>query len=115
MEETMFLEEGVGIAAPQVGINLHMAIMLLDGKRIVPIINPRIIQHSEKTTYEQEGCLSLRGEWGNLERYKQITIEYMNPKGEIITTKLKNFNARIAQHEIDHLNGMLFVDHVKAD
>lgn len=113
MEETMFLEEGVGIAAPQVGVNLHMAIMLLDGKKVVPIINPKIIEHSEKTDVEQEGCLSLRGEWGQIERYKEITIEFMNTKSEKITMKLKGFNARISQHEIDHLNGTLFVDHVK--
>lgn len=113
MEETMFLEEGVGIAAPQVGVNLHMAIMLLSGKQVVPIINPRVLSHSEDMSEGEEGCLSLRGDWGKVPRYEQVTIGFTNVKGETVTLKLSGFNARIAQHEIDHLNGVLFVDHVK--
>lgn len=113
MEETMFLEDGVGVAAPQVGVNLHMALMLLDGKKVTTIINPKIIGHSEKTDIEQEGCLSLREVWGKVERFKEVTLQFMNAKGEEVTMKLKGFNARIAQHETDHLNGVLFVDRVK--
>lgn len=113
MEETMFAEEGVGIAAPQVGSNLTMALMLLDGKKVVPIINPKIITHSESVNEGEEGCLSLREKWGKVDRYNEVTVRFLNVKGETVTLKLSGFNARVAQHEIDHLNGVLFVDRVK--
>ncbi|MFH0820986.1 MAG: peptide deformylase [Candidatus Peregrinibacteria bacterium] len=113
MVETMFVEEGVGIAATQVGVKLKLALILLDGKRVVPILNPEIIAHSETTNKGEEGCLSLRGEWGAVERYDEVTIRFMTYKGEIRTLKLTGFNARVAQHEIDHLNGILFVDKCK--
>jgi peptide deformylase len=113
MEEAMFAENGVGIAAPQVGVNLQMALMLIDGKKVIPIINPEIVDHGKETTIEQEGCLSLREEWGDVERWKEVTLKYMNPKGEAVTMRFTDFNARIAQHETDHLNGVLFVDHLK--
>lgn len=113
MEETMLAEEGVGIAAPQVGVNLHMALMLLNGKKVVPILNPKIIAHSEEMNEGEEGCLSLRGHWGKVERWNEVTLQFMNVKGEKITLKLSGFNARVAQHETDHLNGILFIDHLK--
>ena len=113
MEETMFAEEGVGIAAPQVGVNLHMALMLLNNKQVVAILNPKIIAHSEEMNEGEEGCLSLRADWGKLDRWNEVTIQFMNVKGETVTLKLSDFNARVAQHETDHLNGVLFVDHVK--
>ncbi len=113
MEETMFAEEGIGIAATQVGVKLRLALMLLDGKKVVPILNPEIIAHSETTNEGEEGCLSLRGEWGKVDRYDEVTIRFMTSKGEIRTLKLTGFNARVAQHEIDHLNGVLFIDRRK--
>lgn len=113
MEETMVAEEGVGIAAPQVGVNLAMAIMLLDGKKAVALINPKILAHSAAMNEGEEGCLSLRGEWGKVDRFDEVTVQFMDTKGQSITMKLNGFNARIAQHEIDHLNGTLFVDRRK--
>lgn len=113
MEETMLVEEGVGIAAPQVGVNLHMALMRLDGKKVVPLLNPKIIAHSEEVNEGEEGCLSLRGHWGKVDRWNEVTLQFMNVKGEKVTLKLSGFNARVAQHETDHLNGILFIDHSK--
>ncbi len=113
MEETMFAEDGVGIAATQVGVKLKLALMLLDGKKTVPILNPEIIAHSKTMNEGEEGCLSLRGEWGKVDRYDEVTLRFLTPKGETRTLKLTGFNARVAQHEIDHLNGILFIDRRK--
>ncbi len=113
MEETMFAENGVGIAAPQVGVNLTMALMLIDQKRVTAIINPKIVAHSSEKEEGEEGCLSLRGQWGKVERFTEVVIEFLTPLMEKRTLKLSGFNARIAQHETDHLNGILFIDRRK--
>jgi peptide deformylase len=115
MEKAMKEEKGVGLAAPQVGVNKRLIIVLLDNKITVPMINPDIIDHSNETEYGEEGCLSLPGKWGQVERFKQITVQYRDIKGEKRLLKLEGFNARIVQHEIDHLDGILFTDYLKTE
>ncbi|MBN1258844.1 peptide deformylase [Candidatus Peregrinibacteria bacterium] len=110
MEETMMAEKGVGLAAPQVGKNERIIVALLNQKTIVPMINPEITAHSEEICLGEEGCLSLPGQWGNVRRFKEIIVKYKTPKNEERMMKLEDFNARIVQHEIDHLNGILFTD-----
>ena len=108
-------ERGVGLAAPQVGVNKRLIIVFLDNKITVPMINPDIIDHSNETEYGEEGCLSLPGKWGQVERYKQIVVQFRDAKSEKRLLKLEGFNARIVQHEIDHLDGILFTDYLKTE
>jgi len=115
MGKTMKAEKGVGLAAPQVGENSRIIVTLLNGKNVVPMINPEIIDHSDKTDIGEEGCLSLPGQWGNVERYHEITVKYQDEKGQERILKLEGFNARVVQHETDHLDGILFTDYLDAE
>ncbi len=110
--------EGVGLAAPQIGKNLRVFVMR-DGKEIKTVINPEIVSISKvkatKTKKENkneilEGCLSIPHYYGPLTRGKEITIKYLNEDGQRIIESFKGFPAQIVQHEIDHLEGFLFVD-----
>lgn len=108
--------EGVGLAAPQIGKSIRVfAVAFKSLKRIV--INPEIISIQEakdkKTKSKNEileGCLSLPHYYGPLKRESAVTIKYLNEKGDEITEEFKDFDAQIMLHEIDHLNGFLFVD-----
>lgn len=114
MAKTMELEHGVGIAAPQVGRNIRMAIVKLNpGEKneiIFPIINPELLELSEEQEDGEEGCLSLRGMWGKVKRASRVVLRYKNLKNQEQTLELLSFNARIIQHEVDHLDGKLFID-----
>ena len=108
--------EGVGLAAPQIGKNVR--IFLADYKGFTRVvINPEVLEISKKTTKEKktkneilEGCLSLPYYYGPLKRANKIKVKYLNEKGEEITEDFEDFNAQIMLHEIDHLDGILFVD-----
>lgn len=114
MTKTMHAENGVGIAAPQCGRNIRMAIVMLNpGEKneiIFPIVNPVIVERSEETEDGEEGCLSLPGVWGKVSRASHIVLRYKTIRGQEQTLVLEHFNARIIQHEIDHLDGVLFID-----
>lgn len=113
---------GVGIAAPQIGescriiiVASHPNIRYPDAPLMSPLamINPRIISHSEEIVIATEGCLSVKEKRGHVSRYRDIVIEYITRDGNFQEEEYSNFMARIIQHELDHLNGILFVDHVK--
>lgn len=114
MVKTMEAEQGVGLAAPQVGRNIRLIICKLNpgGKNevIIPMVNPTVLEESDIREEGEEGCLSLPGVWGKVERAKSVLLRYTNLKGKEQTLELNDFNARIVQHEIDHLDGVLFVD-----
>jgi peptide deformylase len=112
MHETMVSANGVGIAAPQVGINDRIFLMTLDNKKVLPVINPEILETSQKMESGEEGCLSLPGQWGAVERHKEIMVRFQDLKGQMVTMKLSDFEAREFQHELDHLNGVLFTDYL---
>jgi peptide deformylase len=107
--------EGVGLAAPQIGKNLRVFIMK-PGKEMKVVINPQIIsekklKNSDKSKNRiMEGCLSLPHYYGPLKRSKKLTLKYLDEKGSEITEIFSDFDAQIILHEIDHLNGVLFVD-----
>jgi len=115
MEKTMVKNKGVGLAAPQVGINEQIILVTLDNKKILPMINPRILEVSDETAIAEEGCLSLPGEWGKVRRPKKVIVEFMTPKGQKTVMKFADFEAREIQHEIDHLDGVLFTDYLKEE
>ncbi len=111
----MMDEKGVGLAAPQVGKNIRVIVALFNNKTIVPMVNPEITARSDELCIGEEGCLSLPGQWGNVRRFTEITVKYKTAKSDERTMKLADFNARIVQHEIDHLNGILFTDLLESE
>lgn len=124
LKETLNYTEGFGIAAPQAGINKRIAIIQVDKEKCtyndcedVPttvMINPTWKKLSEETKIEYEGCLSVPDIRGKVERYTNIEVTYYNEKGEKIVKQVKGFTARDIQHECDHLDGIVFLEKVKA-
>lgn len=113
MHETMVAAQGVGIAAPQVGVNERIFLMTLDNKKVLPMINPEILEMSEATEFGEEGCLSLPNQWGAVERSVEVVVRFQDLKGQSVTMKFRGFEARETQHELDHLNGILFTDYLE--
>ncbi|MDO4684714.1 MAG: peptide deformylase [Candidatus Saccharibacteria bacterium] len=79
------------------------------------LINPEIIKYEGDVTYDYEGCLSVKKVYGKVPRYNKVRVRAMNEQGEIVRLKAEGFLARVLQHEIDHTNGIVFVDHIKDD
>lgn len=109
---TMLVEDGVGIASPQVGRNIR-AIVVNMPKGPECFMNPEIVKKSEATVESDEGCLSVPGKYGMVQRHKKITLRALNRHGRRIEFEAKAFPAIIFQHEIDHLDGVLFIDKAK--
>ena len=113
MVETRFVEEGVGLAAPQVGASRRIAVVNPDPYNpgtLLTLVNPRILICSDETDCIEEGCLSVPGVRGKVERPIVIEIEYQDIRGEKHGARVDGLVSRIIQHEIDHLDGVLFVD-----
>ncbi|MBW2534208.1 MAG: peptide deformylase [Deltaproteobacteria bacterium] len=114
MEATMRAAGGVGIAGPQVGLSLRVATLMLDYKtdapRILFVRNPVIVERSDETVEGYEGCLSVPDVGGLVRRHAWIRIEHQARDGEILTTEAEGYNAVLWQHELDHLDGVLYVD-----
>jgi peptide deformylase len=110
MTETMHEAKGVGLAAPQIGIAKRL-ITVAPGEEepVWQLINPRILDASGEAV-DVEGCLSIPGVYGEVPRYEQITVEAQDRDGQMLKLNLSGFHARIFQHEIDHLDGILFID-----
>jgi len=114
----MYQNKGVGLAAPQVGENIRViATSQRDKKKTKDkflgetiMINPKIIEKSKETILREEACISLPNCTGMVKRHHSITVEFIDLKGKKQTKKYKEFNAVIIQHEIDHLDGVLFMD-----
>lgn len=112
MVETMQAANGIGIAAPQVGVSLQVAIInAKDGA--FPIINPAVTKTSKRTETSEEGCLSIPGVFGLVTRPSKISVTYETIAGERVTQEASGLMARVFQHEIDHLNGILFIQRAK--
>lgn len=102
---------GVGLAAPQVGFSQRIFVMAPEGMKPVGMINPVIVK-AEGEQIGQEGCLSIPGLYGDVKRAAYVEVEAYDRKGRCYTYELEGMSARVAQHEIDHLDGILFVDKV---
>lgn len=117
MFETMYAAEGVGLAAPQVGV--LQRIIVLDTRprqpesQPVAMINPEIISLEGKTTYT-EGCLSIPGEAEDIDRAAVVTVKFLDPQGQEQTLRCDGLLAIAVQHESDHLEGTVFVDHLSS-
>ncbi|MCL1901346.1 MAG: peptide deformylase [Firmicutes bacterium] len=108
LKDTLKIEDGVGLAAPQVGMLKRAIICELDGK-IVEMVNPKITSKSGELC-DKEGCLSVKGRQFTILRPEKITVKYFDRNANEKTLKLKEFDARIVSHEIDHLDGILITD-----
>ena len=110
MFETMNEAKGVGLAAPQVGVNLRLAVIDIGDDPMV-LINPRILRSSGKETCD-EGCLSLPGLTEKVERAKKVVAEATDIDGSVYEIEAEGLLARAIQHELDHLDGVLFIDRI---
>jgi len=111
MQETLKDSGGVGLAAPQVGI-LKRVVLVDNGEEVLELINPEIIA-SDGLQEEMEGCLSCPDIWGITQRPMNVTVSAMNRNGEIKTYSGDGLTARCFCHELDHLEGVLFIDHAR--
>ncbi len=111
MVETMYKFEGIGLAAPQVGILKRVIVVDVEDGKVYKMINPKIITKSGEQT-AQEGCLSVIDKKGMVPRPLKVQVEYINEIGEKIQLDAEGLLARAICHEIDHLEGVLFVDRV---
>lgn len=111
MAETMYAADGVGLAAPQVGVSLRIVVIDV-GEGLLELINPEIISKEGSET-DTEGCLSVPGMYGEVARYASVTVEAVNRSGKKFRINGTGLLARALQHEIDHLNGILFIELAK--
>lgn len=110
MIETLHKYNGVGLAAPQVGILKRVIVIdTYDGSDVLVLINPKIMKTKGEQTVE-EGCLSFPNQYAKVVRPKEVIVEALNEKGEKIRVEGKELLAQALMHEIDHLNGILFID-----
>lgn len=111
MKETMVAANGIGLAAPQVGKNIRLIIVATkDGEQA--LINPTIVKKSFRSEIDDEGCLSIPGCFVKVKRAKSIMVRAMREDGTTITFKAEGLFARVIQHEIDHLDGILMIDRI---
>jgi peptide deformylase len=111
----------VWLAAPQVWVNKRIIVVSLmrdyddENYKTIPLINPEIIEHSLETCNDKEGCLSVPWESGDVKRWVWVKVRFLDPKWASFTMKLTDLAARIVQHEIDHLDGVLFTDKIEPE
>lgn len=110
MFETMKIGKGVGLAAPQVGLGHRLFIVQIEGDKQRVFVNPEIIETSVDLAEFEEGCLSIPGVYADLERPREIRVQAWNERGRRFVLGADGFLARVIQHELDHLNGVLFTD-----
>ncbi len=112
MEETLREADGVGLAAPQLGIPLQLFLWLPDPPTGVAraVVNPMLEPESGELIYDWEGCLSIPSMRGLVPRHPAVRLRGLDPTGEAVDTMARDLEARIVQHEYDHLNGVVFLD-----
>ncbi|MDQ3707224.1 MAG: peptide deformylase [Chloroflexota bacterium] len=119
MFETMRVENGVGLAAPQINQSIRLLVIEIlpdrrEGEKGVKVVlcNPEIVKASDEMVSDLEACLSIRGWYGEVPRHRWVVVKAQNPEGKEVRIKAEDYYARVLQHEIDHLNGILFTDRV---
>ncbi len=118
MLETMYLAPGIGLAAPQVGRPERIIVLDVardgEARQALRMANPEILWHSEELATYNEGCLSLPEHYADVTRPSEITVRYLDHESAPRTLEAKGLLATVIQHEMDHLDGVLFVDHISA-
>jgi len=118
MRATVDKEQGVGIAAPQIGVSRRLVLVQRQDKAEMPFeayLNPKVVSRSEETVVGWEGCLSVPAGYGRVERARTIRIEYEQLDGTHQSEDVTDWTARIFLHELDHLDGILFIDRMTPD
>lgn len=112
LAQTMEKKAGVGLAAPQIGVSKRIIVVKarFEGRQILVLINPKILKKSRQTETAEEGCLSFPGIFLKIKRAKEVVVEGLDIKGKKLRLKAKGLLSRALQHEIDHLDGILFFD-----
>ena len=110
MKDTLHKANGVGLAAPQVGVLRRVVLVETEPGNLLELINPEIVEQSEERQEEVEGCLSVPGKWGVTDRPKTVTVRAMDREGRIFTVTGSDLQARAFCHELDHLDGVLYTD-----
>ena len=113
MVETMQQANGVGLAAPQVGVSLRVVVVQMPGEEPIAIINPKIVKRAGERGVT-EGCLSVPGYAGEIKRSVSVTVKGQDRQGKAIRLKATELMAEALEHELDHLNGILYVDHIES-
>jgi peptide deformylase len=111
MQAATVKADGLGLAAPQVGSDQRMCVARING-RLTPLVNPEITWRSKAVETAEEGCLSLPGVWVPVPRSIEITVKFQTAKGDWRELRLSDMDARVVQHETDHLDGKLIIDYV---
>ena len=114
---TMYRAPGIGLAAPQVGVGLRVAVVDImpdDKSSPITLINPEVIARSEELATREEGCLSLPGQYADVTRPARVAVRYTDQAGAKRQIEADGLLAACIQHEIDHLDGILFIDHLSA-
>ena len=111
MRETMLSARGIGLAAPQVGTSLRVIVIGIPGEEEIVLINPEIIRKTGEC-WVDEGCLSVPGYAGQIKRAESVAVKGRNENGKEIRIKADELLAQALEHEIDHLNGVLYIDHL---
>lgn len=109
MVKTMYEADGVGLAASQIGENINLTVIAVKDGELV-LVNPKILKYGLLKEKGEEGCLSVPGVWGMVKRSKHIKVNALGLDGEQYSFKVNGFFSRVIQHEVDHLNGILFID-----
>lgn len=111
MTEVMFKAEGVGLAAPQIGVGKRLIVVNLEDDFRV-LVNPELVERSDEEEAEQEGCLSVPGPEAPVNRAVSVVVKGTDLDGNEVELTREGLAARVFQHEIDHINGKLFIDHL---
>jgi len=115
MAETMYAAPGVGLAAPQIGVHQRVIVIDVSARdekpELIIAINP-VIAHADGESYEEEGCLSVPKYAANVRRHARVVVNTLNLEGEEVTYRADGLLAIAFQHEMDHLDGILFIDHI---
>lgn len=116
MLSTMYAAPGIGLAAPQVGVSRRVVVIDLSEAKDTPVrlLNPALTWRSDTFDVAEEGCLSLPGQFADVKRHRAVVASYLDPSGKERTMEAEGLLARCLQHEIDHLDGILFTDHLSA-
>ena len=116
MLETMYDANGVGLAAPQVGLLQRMLVIDIaakdEEKQPLKMVNPKMVWHSDEIQTCSEGCLSIPNQFAPVERFLSVRIEYLDENGQSQNMTADGFLAVAIQHEMDHLDGVIFIDHI---
>ena len=111
MIETMYQASGAGLAAPQVGVSLKIAVIGIPDEEVIVLVNPELVKKlGERVVIE--GCLSVPGYRGEIKRAEKVTVKALDRNGKAFRIKADDLLAEVLEHEIDHLNGVLYIDHL---